>query len=236
MTNSKRQKEKKLPLTLTFILNFGAALLVLVLVQLFVAKIYQVPSESMERTLEVGDRIVANRIGLHFSAPENGDIVVFSEPGDWNDASSVEKPSALKSVVKGIGDVTGVGPSNTHYLVKRIIGSPLDTVECCTAEGSLLRNGERVEEPYLFEDFEFVSGSIDCTDAARSPRCFGPVKVPEGHYLVMGDHRSRSADSVADCRMLAPGEGSECAKFVPEGDVVGEVAAVIWPFGNLGPP
>ena len=46
-------------------------------IQAFLVKPYRIPSESMVPTLQVGQRVLVNRIGGHFSDPDVGDIVVF---------------------------------------------------------------------------------------------------------------------------------------------------------------
>jgi len=49
-------------------------------IQAFLVKPYRIPSESMVPTLEVGQRVLVNRIGSRFSDPDVGDIVVFHPP------------------------------------------------------------------------------------------------------------------------------------------------------------
>ena len=57
--------------------------------------------------------------------------------------------------------------------------------------------------------------------------------MPSDNLLVMGDHRSESADSVIGCRGAS--EGPECARLVPENRVVGPVVLRFWPLGDIGP-
>ena len=56
--------------------------------------------------------------------------------------------------------------------------------------------------------------------------------MPEGNLIVMGDHRSQSADSVINCRGAT--EGPECAQLVPLGRVVGPVVLRFWPLTDAG--
>lgn len=228
----KNNRRKQRSTALSIVLNMGAALLVVILLQLFVVKIYQVPSESMEPTLNVGDRIVANRIGQNFGPRVNGDIIVFSQPETWSDTPIDAEQSFIKKSVKAIGDISGIGPSNTKYVVKRIVGLPGETIECCSSEGSLSRNGETVNEPYVFHDLPFIPGQLSCESKARSPRCFSQIIVPAGHYLVMGDNRNNSEDSVSGCRMYSASESNGCARFVPIENVIGKVGATVWPLRN----
>ena len=63
-------------------------------------------------------------------------------------------------------------------------------------------------------------------------RCFPEITVPDDMLLVLGDHRSESADSVFGCRGAA--DGPECARFVSVSRVVGSVSVRFWPFGSIG--
>lgn len=198
------------------------ALVILGVVQGFFVKIYSVPSGSMEQTLNVGDRVVVNRLAAE---PRRGDVVVFRQPASWGPEP---ERGAVRTAVGWFGELTGIGPGNTEYLVKRVIGLPGDTVECCTATGQLRVNGEAVDEPYVFQDVPFDAGTLDCTTAEASPRCFGPVRLGQDQYLVMGDHRSNSADSVVACRGLAA--APDCARTVRREDITGRVEWFLFPF------
>lgn len=205
------------------------ALVLLALVQGFVIKPFQVPSESMSPTLESGDRILASRIAYSVSTPGAGDIAVFSRPDSWGPA---RERSPLRVAVGWVGDVVGFGPSNHDALVKRIIGEPGSTVRCCTDQGQVEVNGTPLAEGYVVTDLPFTPGVNDCTTTPASPRCFGPVTVPDDAYLVMGDNRANSADSVIACRgTSSPSAG--CARFVPRADMLGKVVSIVWPFDRL---
>lgn len=205
------------------------ALIVVSLIQGFLLKVYQVPSGSMEQTLNVGDRVLVNRTAYAFTEPQRGDVTVFRKPATWGPGP---EHGSLRTAVGWFGEVTGIGPSNTEYVVKRLIGVPGDTVECCGSGGQLTVNGEAIAEPYVFQDLPFDPGNRDCTTAVASPRCFGPIRLGQDQYLLLGDHRSDSDDSVAACRSAAA--ETDCVKTAGRSDLVGTVEWFLFPFEKWG--
>ncbi|PRY63259.1 signal peptidase I [Knoellia remsis] len=205
------------------------AVIVVGLVQAFLVKPFGVPSQSMENTLQIGDRIVVNRLD---STVGRGDIVVFSHGETWQEPQLPEADNALARAARKVGDLTGIGPSNTAYTVKRVIGTPGDTVACCDGQGRVLVNSKPLDEPYVHDDHAFRSPELTCDTTPRSSRCFPEIRVPEDRLLVMGDHRSQSADSVVNCR--GGTEAGGCARFVPMNRIVGPVVFRIWPLGTFG--
>ena len=207
----------RLPFWASVLLNVVIALTVVAVVQAFWVKVYSVPSGSMEETLQVGDRILVNRTAYPDGMAESQDVVVFAANEDW--AMDMGPEGAVENAVRTFGDVTGIGRSHEQALVKRVVGTAGQTVECCSAEGAVLVDGQPLDEPYIHRDLPFVPGQLDCETEMLSARCFGPVTVPERSMLVLGDHRSNSADSVYQCRGLTPEQaGEDCARFVRDED------------------
>jgi len=204
------------------------AVLVVALVQAVAVKLYAVPSGSMERTLAVGDRVLADRIAYAVGEPERGEVVVFTARGAWATDAPPSR-GVLRDALVWLGGSVGIGPGTDYTLVKRVIGLPGETVACCDAEGRVTVDDAPLDEPYVFEDHAFEAGARDCETDVRSSRCFPPVLVPEGSYLVLGDHRSASADSVIGCRG-APPSATGCARLVERDDVVGRVFQIVFPF------
>jgi signal peptidase I len=200
------------------------AIIVIALVQSFLVKPYYVPSGSMEQTLEIGDRILVDRV--YAGEPETRDVVVFVASDLWG-AADAPPSNPFSYAVKWLGGVIGIGPSLDHVLVKRIIAGPGQTVSCCDPEGRVLVDGVPLDESYVFEDIPFAS----CETSAR---CFGGVTVPDGQYFVLGDHRSNSNDSIAQCRgRLDPISADDaCLKMVGADDIVGRAFQVVWPLGR----
>ena len=211
------------------IFHLVLAFIVMSLVLSFVAKPYVVPSGSMENTLQVGDRVIANRLAYVGADPQQGDIVVFDADESWGMASAEEGP--LKSALRWVGEVSGFGPSGRHTLVKRIIATPGQTVSCCSDDGRLLVDGKPIDEPYVFEELAFMPSALDCDSAPASARCLPEVVVPEGSYLVLGDHRGNSADGAYPCR--APGaEAPGCYRWAHRDDIVGRASVIAWPISR----
>jgi signal peptidase I len=205
------------------------ALVAVALVQAFVVKPFGVPSQSMEQTLQVGDRILVNRLD---DTVERGDVIVFGHGSTWQATQLSPDGNPLFRAVRAVGDLTGIGPSNTAYTVKRVIGVPGDRVACCSTDGRVTVDDRPLDEPYVYEDLPFTPGTLDCTTTPRSTRCFPEITVPRENLVVLGDHRSQSADSVIGCRGAT--EGQECVRLVPEGRVIGPVVARFWPLGEIG--
>lgn len=221
-----------------------AALIVIALVQSFAVKVFQVPSASMERTLSPGDRILVDRISFATGDPRPGDVVVFDRPASWRDGPAPEQ-APWRTAVGWFGDVFGFGPGNADALVKRVIGEPGRTVACCDDEGRVTVDGAALTEDYIAADPPFESGALDCDTVPRSMRCFGPVTLAPDEYLLLGDNRADSADSVSPCRTAAapsdglgaaPGEASTCARTVPRDALVGPVFLRFWPLDRIGAP
>lgn len=229
---------KPLPLWLSLLVNMLAALIVVSMVQAFLVKVYRVPSASMEQTLQAaeggGDRLLVSRTSYLRTGPSRGDVVVFTRPAAWSSETAAESSAGLRTYVRAFGDLTGIGPSNEQYLVKRVIAVEGDTVSCCSKDGRLTVNGFPVNEAYIYEDLPFVHGEQDCYSGIRSLRCFAEYTVPENELFVLGDHRSQSSDSAIFCRSpITPAR--DCVRSVPEESVVGHAVFKVWPLDRIAP-
>lgn len=205
-----------------------AVVVLLFVVQTFVVRQYQVPSESMAPTLQAGDRILVYRWQQQ---PVRGELIVFTKSAQWPGA---REPTGVLGAAKWFAGQLGIGSGGQAAMVKRVIGVAGDTVSCCDLAGALLVNEEPINEPYLINNPTFDAGTADCASTPRSVRCFGPVKVPEGMAFVLGDNRGHSADSLQKCR----GSGAEarsCVIFATTDRIVGKVGFRIWPLGGVGP-
>ena len=239
-----RRQAKKRPfwieLPILIVIAFGLTFLI----QTFIAKVYYVPSGSMEQTLHGvtsgGDRILANKIVYDFRDPKQGDVVVFAGPATWAPEARIAGPSTwFGQAMQSVGSVIGIAPPNEKDYVKRVIAVGGQTVQCCDAQGNVTVDGRSLDEPYIYEPIEFVPGQLDCTTSQLSRRCFGPVTVPAGQLWVMGDHRSDSADSSYECQGFPPGSAAQCQGPIPVANVIGKAIVIVMPpsrWGTIGNP
>ena len=180
-----------------------AAIIIAIVIKSFLFQAFYIPSRSMVPTLEVGDRVLVNKLSYDLHDVNRGDIVVFeAEPNaDWRRA--------------GIDD-----------LVKRITRSPGETVTQCQpnricVDGRLLNqsylpNGTTTDLYHGIDDDANQPEDIMPGCAADSPK--GGCKVPAGEYFVMGDNRSESSDARATTdrsRARASSGACSCASGHP---------------------
>jgi signal peptidase I len=192
------------------------ALIVSSLLRAFVGQMFIIPSQSMESTLLIGDRVVVQKI-TDFS---RGDVVVFEDPGGWLAEEPVSAPGRFDRLLEFVGIPTASTPG---HLIKRVIGMPGDRVVCCDADGRLTVNGQPLDETsYLYIN-------PDGTQVAPSDVRF-EVVVPRDRVFVMGDHRDLSADSRCHLADVWPDLPRGGIAFVPEELVVGPAFAIAAPF------
>jgi len=121
---ARKQRAASLRNLLEWVAVIVGAVLVAVLIKTFLVQAFRIPSESMVPTLEIGDRVLVNKLSYKAHEINRGDVVVF------------KRPPGLPA-----------GPGEPEDLIKRVIGLPGDTVQA--KDGSMYVNGKRLEEPYL---------------------------------------------------------------------------------------
>jgi signal peptidase I len=202
----------------------GIALVLTFLIQTFVARVYVIPSGSMEQTLNgctgcTGDRILVDRLTYDFTDISPGNVIVFKGPPGWSESEFNVKESNNVVVrwVRQFGSSIGIGAPPEYDLVKRVIAVGGQTVQCCDPQNRVLVDGKPLNEPYIY----WMPG----LPPRQEP--FAPVTVPKGDLWVMGDNRNNSSDS----RFQA---GGGIHGVVPESDVIGIARVIIWPPGRWG--
>ncbi|MEY7973963.1 signal peptidase I [Saccharomonospora xinjiangensis] len=194
------------------------ALVLAFLIQQFVARVYMIPSGSMEQTLHgcpgcTPDRILVDKVTYNFADPEPGDVVVFRGPDAWveDDPPSDSSGNPIASFFQKLGAAFGLAPPDERDFVKRIIATGGQTVECCDDKNRVTVDGRPLDEPYIY----WQGGNAEQRD-------FGPVTVPEGSVWVMGDNRNNSSDS------RYQGGGGERGA-VPVENIIGKARLIVLP-------
>ncbi|QQQ75193.1 signal peptidase I [Saccharothrix sp. 6-C] len=217
----KSKKDKKKPPLWRELLVLGATALVLtILIQTFLARVYVIPSQSMEQTLHGcpgcnNDRVLVDKLVYDFTDIEPGEVVVFRGPETWgnNDFNSGRSDNPIVAGIQSVASLVGLAPPDERDFVKRVIAVGGQTVECCDDQHRVKVDGKPLDEPYIY----WQPGT-----SPENHDPFEPVKVPEGHLWVMGDNRTNSTDSRKQ-------GGGGLAGTVPEDNVIGKARVIVLP-------
>ncbi|MDD5448628.1 MAG: signal peptidase I [Actinomycetota bacterium] len=151
------------------------AFLIAVLVQSFLVSGFIIPSSSMSPTLQVGDRVLAEKLSYYWRSPRRGDIIIFRYPPESED--SLETSNPLYRPFERIGETLHLAHKSSIAYVKRVVAVEGETVEL--RDGNLYVDNVKREESY----------------AVRDNDNYGPLKVGKGELFCLGDNRSNSRDS-----------------------------------------
>jgi signal peptidase I len=193
------------------------ALVLALLIKTFLVQAFFIPSGSMENTLQIGDRVLVNKLVYRIRDVHRGEIIVFKGPPSWqeNPEFTYHPPSnPIAKFFHNIGSALGVAAPSSKDFIKRVIGVGGDHVVCCDTHGHITVNGVALVEPYLYPGVKPSEQNFDIT-------------VPKDHLWVMGDHRDSSADSRSH---LSDGEDGT----IPTDDVVGRAFVKVWPPKHWG--
>src|SRR5690606_37780238 len=122
------------------------AVLVSVLIKAFVVRSFYIPSESMENTLLVDDKILVDELTPKFGGYHRGEVIVFTDPGGWIDGSTASQQGGIAGMIDWTLAAVGLSASDSdEHLVKRLIGLPGDHITCCNELGQLVINGAGID-------------------------------------------------------------------------------------------
>ena len=185
----------------------AVALGLALLIQAYVVKPYEIPSGSMEPTLHINQRVLVDRLALHFGSPSVGDILVFHPPASESCVDPRQGDNSGAQPLARACDVAQRTSSSQTY-IKRVVGVPGDRLSI--RGGHVYRNGVRESDSYI----EPCNGAAECNFPAT-------ITVPRGDYYMMGDNRPDSLDS----RFWGP---------VPRAWIIGEAFMTYWPPDRVG--
>jgi signal peptidase I len=179
------------------------ALLLALGIQAILIKPYRIPSPSMEPTLDINQRVLVNRIGHELGdTPSVGDIVVFHPP------TGASSNTCGVRVQRGQACARPTPKESNENFIKRVVAGPGDTI--AIRDGHVMRNGKLQKESFIRP----CAPGQDC----NFPKA---IRIPPGHWFMMGDNRGLSDDS----RFWGP---------VPKKWIIGGAFATYWPLDRIG--
>jgi signal peptidase I len=170
------------------------AVILALFVRTWVVQAFKIPTGSMENNLLIGDHLLVNKF-------------VFG-------------PSGAEKAVLPIRDIRRSDIVVFKYpdeperdFIKRVIGLPGETLEL--RDKKIFINGQPLDEPYVhYIDATHAASEVTSYDVRDR---YGPVKVPDDHYFVMGDNRDNSQDS-------------RYWGFLPRQNVKGKALVIYWSY------
>ena len=150
------------------------AVILALFVRTWVVQAFKIPTGSMENNLLIGDHLLVNK------------FVFAPEPAEFE-----RSLLPVREIRRGDIVVFKYPDEPQRDFIKRVIGLPGETIELRNKK--VLVDGKAIDEPYVhFLEASHETGEITSFDVRER---YGPVKVPDGQYFVMGDNRDNSQDS-----------------------------------------
>lgn len=145
-------------------------------IQAVLVKPFRIPSRSMVPTLEVGQRVLVDRVTQRFSDPDRGDVVVFRPPAGADNGECGVDHDGHGPCPQGTPEVSD------QNFIKRVVGLPGDRLK--VMDGRVYINGELQDEPFIKPDSSCISCDLE-----------KEITIPADQFFMMGDNRGGSADS-----------------------------------------
>ena len=209
----------------SFLKEWGLLILVTFFVsscRSYLAEPRYIPSGSMLPELQINDRLIIEKISLRNSLPKRGDIVVFKSPYSFDEKliSLRSNPLPKKRYCffmsfPPMSFIPGLRDQACDAYIKRVVALPGEIVSV-NSNGEVIINNKLISEPYVINKCTLSSFNY-CGE-------FENLKVPEDHFLVLGDNRSNSWDG-----RYWPG-----SKFLHKEEIIGKAYFRFWPLNKAG--
>ena len=197
---------------LLVLIAFGIA----IVIKTFLVQAFFIPSGSMQPTLQVGDRVLVEKVSYRLRDPQREDVVVFAKEVFGVEPADVPWHQDVRTFLR---ELAGLPTGTEEDYIKRIVAVAGDTIRYVAKPRQLFINDQRVDQPYIkggVDRFSSTITSADCKRLDMEPADKG-CRVPAGRVFVMGDNRPNSEDS----RILGP---------INEDKIIGRAFVIIWPF------
>ncbi len=194
----------------TYMVSLGVALLL----RLIIVEPRYIPSLSMYPTFEIGDQLAVEKVTKRIRPFSRKEVVVFNPPERFRDIVGDSSGKAKEALIKRIVAIEvrhqhtlfaaarfSFGSQCFHHTILILQGDKVEIMG-----GKLFVNGVEQDEPFTAEDAAYE---------------FGPVIVPSGDVLVLGDNRNHSLDG-------------HIWGFLPKENVIGRAVFVYWPPWRVG--
>ena len=175
-------------------------------IQRFLVKPYKIPSGSMEPTLAIGQRVLVNRLGMTLTGRTSGRSWCSTRRRAPRNSAAAPRTTKSARAARPATRPTPKRPAKTSSSASS--PGPGDTIY--VKEGHAIVNGKRESDPYI----KPCGGVRECNFLT-------PIKIPAGHWFMMGDNRGESDDS----RFWGP---------VPTSWIIGGAFFTYWPPDRIG--
>ena len=188
----------------------------------YLAEPRYITSGSMLPELQINDRLIIEKFSLRNSLPKRGDIVVFKSPYSFDEKLISLRSNPLPKErycffmsFPPMSFIPGLRDQACDAYIKRVVALPGEIVSV-NSKGEVIINNKLISEPYVTNKCSLSSFNY-CGE-------FENLKVPEDHFLVLGDNRSNSWDG-----RYWPG-----SKFLHKKEIIGKAYFRFWPLNKAG--